>query len=138
LGVDNERERISLGVKQLENDPFSNFNQSNEKGATVKGTVTEVDEKGATVDLGEGLQGYVRASEITRDRVEDARQYLKVGDSVEAIHIGIDRKNQMVNLSIKALEEQEHKQVAQNYMNNDDKSGNTTLGDLLKEKLNKQ
>jgi len=138
LGVDTERERISLGVKQLENDPFSGFSQSFEKGATVKGTVTEVDERGATVDLGEGLQGYVRASEITRDRVEDARQHLKVGDTVEAIHIGIDRKNQMVNLSIKALEEHEHKQAAQAYMNSDEKSGNTTLGDLLKEKLNKQ
>lgn len=138
LGVDTERERISLGVKQLEHDPFSHFSQNYEKGASVKGTITEVDEKGATVDLGDGLQGYIRASEISRDRVEDARQHLKTGDSVEAIYIGIDRKNQMVSLSIKALEDHEHKQAAQNYMNNDDKAGNTTLGDLLKEKLNKQ
>ncbi|MDF2691003.1 MAG: rpsA, partial [Gammaproteobacteria bacterium] len=138
LGVDTERERISLGVKQLEHDPFSHFTQNYEKGATVKGSVTEVEERGATVDLGDGLQGYIRASEISRDRIEDARQHLKSGDAVEAIYIGIDRKNQMVNLSIKALEDQEHKHAAQTYMNSEDKASNTTLGDLLKEKLNKQ
>lgn len=138
LGVDTERERISLGVKQMEHDPFSHFSQNYEKGASVKGTITEVDERGATVDLGDGLQGYIRASEISRDRIEDARQHLKSGEAIEATYIGIDRKNQMVNLSIKALEDHEHKQAAQTYMNSDEKTGNTTLGDLLKEKLNKQ
>ncbi len=136
LSVDPERERISLGIKQLDKDPMSNFLGGNEKGAVVKGTVREVDAKGAVIDLGDGVEGYLRASELTRDRVEDARTVLNVGDEVEAKFIGVDRKNRTINLSIKALEDQEESQSVRDY-GRSSAAGTTSLGDILKEQLEK-
>ena len=97
LAVDVERERISLGIKQLDTDPFTTFLALNDKGAVVNGTVQEVDAKGAVIALGDGIDGYLRASEISRDRVEDARNVLKEGDSVEAMIINVDRKNRTIS-----------------------------------------
>ncbi|MES9981349.1 MAG: 30S ribosomal protein S1, partial [Candidatus Thiodiazotropha sp. 6PLUC5] len=102
LSVDPERERISLGIKQLAQDPFSLFVAANEKGSFVRGTVTEVDAKGAVITLADGVEGYLRASELSRDRVEDARAMIKDGQEIEAKFIGVDRKNRTISLSIKA------------------------------------
>ncbi len=133
LAIDPERERISLGIKQLEKDPVSAYAAEHRKGAVVKGTVKEVDAKGAQIELEDGTVGYLRASEISRDRVEDARSVLKVGDTVEAKFIGIDRKNRIVNLSIKAKDSDEEAEAMQDYQRS--APTGTTLGDLLKEKL---
>ena len=135
LAVDPERERISLGIKQLNQDPFSNYLAENPKGSIVTGTVTEVDAKGALVDLAEGVEGYLRATEISKNRVEDARTQLNVGDSVEAKFIGVDKKNRALQLSIKAKESQEDKQAIREFSKPNKQSGQTNLGDLLKEKL---
>ena len=135
LAVDPERERISLGVKQLDKDPFSSYLAANEKGSFVKGTVREVDAKGAVIDLAEGVEGYLRASELSRDRVEDARSVLKEGDEVEAKFTGVDRKNRTISLSIKAKDEDEEKQVIAGYTGEAASSGGATLGDLLKEQM---
>jgi len=134
LAVDAQRERISLGVKQLEKDPFSNFLAEHPKGSMVRGKVTTVDAKGAMVDLGNGIEGYLRASELSRDRVEDARTLLKEGDDIEARFVGMDRKNRSINLSVKAKEIQEEAQAMEDYARNTS-SGTTTLGDLLKEHI---
>ena len=107
LAVDSERERISLGIKQLEQDPFQNFLAKHEKGSLVKGTVKEVDAKGATITLADHVEGYLRASEIQRDRVEDASKLLKVGDNIEAKFIGVDKKSKNISLSIKAKDHDE-------------------------------
>lgn len=136
LSVDPERERISLGIKQLDKDPMSNFLASHEKGSIVKGTVREVDAKGAVIELGDGVEGCLRASELTRDRVEDARTVLKAGDEVEAKFIGVDRRNRTISLSIKAREHQEETESLQEY-NRSSVSGMTSLGDILKEQLEK-
>ncbi|MGE0081088.1 MAG: 30S ribosomal protein S1 [Thiohalomonadaceae bacterium] len=133
LAIDPERERISLGIKQLEKDPVSAYAAEHRKGAVVKGTVKEVDAKGAQIELEDGMEGYLRASEISRDRVEDARTVLKVGDVIEAKFIGIDRKNRIVNLSIKAKDSDEEAEAMQDYQRS--APAGTTLGDLLKEKL---
>jgi small subunit ribosomal protein S1 len=109
LQVDAERERISLGVKQLAEDPFNNYLSVNKKGAIVTGKVTAVDAKGATVELAGGVEGYLRASEATRDRVEDATLVLNVGDEVEAKYTGVDRKNRIVSLSVRAKDEADEK-----------------------------
>lgn len=109
LQVDAERERISLGVKQLGEDPFNNYVALNKKGAIVVGKVTAVDAKGATVELADGVEGYLRASEASRDRVEDATLVLSVGDEVEAKFTGVDRKNRVVSLSVRAKDEAEEK-----------------------------
>jgi len=135
LAIDPERERISLGVKQMEQDPFSNYLAAHPKGTNVTGTITEVDAKGATVDLGDGIEGYVRASEIARDRVEDARTMLKAGDEVEARFIGVDRKNRNLNLSVKAKDSAEEVEAVQDYSRNQAESTGGTLGDLLKEQM---
>jgi len=134
LAVDPERERISLGVKQLDKDPFSSFLASNDKGSIVTGTVREVDAKGAVIELVDGVEGYLRASELSRDRVEDARSVLNEGDEVEAKFTGVDRKNRTISLSIKAKDEDEEKQVIAGYTG--EASGGATLGDLLKEQMN--
>ena len=134
LAVDPERERISLGIKQIEKDPFSNFVAEHPKGAMLKGTVVEVDAKAATIDLGDEIIGTLRASELSRDRVEDARSVLKVGDEVEAKFIGVDRKNRTITLSIKAKEYAEEAEVLQDYSSNSG-GATTSLGDLLKEKM---
>ncbi|HKV96909.1 MAG TPA: 30S ribosomal protein S1 [Gammaproteobacteria bacterium] len=134
LAVDAQRERISLGVKQLQKDPFSNFLADHPKGSMVKGKVTSVDAKGAVVDLGNGIEGYLRASELSRDRVEDARTVLKEGDEVETRFVGVDRKNRSISLSVKAREIEEEAQALEDYARNS-ASSTTTLGDLLKEHI---
>ena len=134
LSVDPERERISLGIKQLEKDPFSNFVAEHGKGTIVKGSVKEVDAKGAVIDLGEGVEGYLRASEMSRDRIEDARTILSVGDEVEAKFMGVDRKSRAISLSIKAKDSQEEKEAIQDYTRGAEPA-TTTLGDLLKEQM---
>ncbi len=134
LSVDPERERISLGVKQLDKDPFAEFVAANPKGSIVRGTVTEVDPKAATVDLGDGVEGILRATELARDRVEDARTVLSEGDEIDAKFIGLDRKSRTVNLSIKAKEDDEEKAAVSDY-NQIESGGSPTLGDLLKEQI---
>jgi small subunit ribosomal protein S1 len=135
LAVDPERERISLGIKQLEQDPFGTYMATNPKGSVLKGTVREVDAKGALVDLGEGVEGYVRAADIAKQRVDDATQFLKVGDEVEAKFIGMDRKGRLLQLSIKAKDEAEMAEVLEEYQNAS--AGTTNLGALLKEQMRK-
>ncbi len=134
LAVDAQRERISLGIKQMEKDPFSNFLAEHPKGSLVNGKVVTVDAKGANIDLGNGIEGYLRASELSRDRVEDARTMIKEGDEIEARFVGVDRKNRSINLSVKAKELQEEAQAMEDYSRNTS-SGTTTLGDLLKEHI---
>ncbi|MFW9616854.1 30S ribosomal protein S1 [Aquabacterium sp.] len=136
LAIDVERERISLGIKQLDSDPFTNFTTLNDRGATVTGTVKTVDAKGAEIQLGDDIVGYLRASEISRDRVEDARNVLKDGDEVTAIIINIDRKTRNIQLSIKAKDNAEQQEALQR-LSADTKegSGTTSLGALLKAKL---
>jgi small subunit ribosomal protein S1 len=134
LSVDPERERISLGIKQLDKDPFANFVADNPKGSIVKGTVVDVEPKAATVDLGDGIEGVLRATELARDRVEDARSVLSAGDEVECKFIGLDRKSRTVNLSIKAKDEDEERAVVNDYQRGES-GGGTTLGDLLKEQI---
>ncbi len=135
LSVDPERERISLGVKQLHADPYSNYLAEHAKGTIVIGKVAEVDAKGAKIDLAEGVEGYLRSSELARDRVEDARSILNVGDEVEAKFVGVDRKNRTILLSIKAKDSQDEADALRDYSKGSDQSGATTLGDLLKEHM---
>jgi small subunit ribosomal protein S1 len=137
LGIDMERERISLGIKQLEGDPFSSFVGSHEKGSIVKGIVKSVDAKGAVIDLGGDMEGYLRASEVSRDRVEDMRTHVKEGDEVEAMVINVDRKNRQVNLSIKAKDNADQDSAMKKYSAESAAaaSGATNLGALLKAKL---
>jgi small subunit ribosomal protein S1 len=136
LAIDAERERISLGVKQLDKDPFSGWLAEHPKNSVVKGTVTEVDARGATVDLGDGVIGTLRASELARGRVEDARTMIKVGDEVEAKFTNVDRKNRTVALSIKAKEVHEEAEALSSYKSETASTpSGTTLGELLKEKM---
>jgi small subunit ribosomal protein S1 len=137
LSIDPERERISLGVKQLAKDPFSTWIAEHPKGTIVKGRVREVDAKGAIIDLGGGVEGHLRASELSRDRVEDARQFLKVDDEVEAKFTNVDRKSRTIALSIKAKEIHEEAEAVQSYRTGETSSG-TSLGDLLKEHIGGQ
>jgi small subunit ribosomal protein S1 len=134
LSIDPERERISLGIKQMDRDPFSNFVAEHPKGSLVKGKVTSVDARAAVIDLGEeGLEGILKASELSRDRVEDARSVLNEGDEVEAKLIGVDRKSRSIMLSIKAKESDEEAAVLQDYKGSE--GATTSLGDLLKEQM---
>ncbi|QBB70351.1 30S ribosomal protein S1 [Pseudolysobacter antarcticus] len=135
LAVDPERERISLGIKQLEQDPFGQYMASNPRGSVLKGTVKEVDAKGATIDLGDGVEGYVRVSDISKDRLEDATTALTVGDAVEAKFIGMDRKGRLLQLSIRAKDDEEMQSVLEEYQSAS--GGTTKLGALLKEQFNK-
>src|SRR4030088_1789164 len=136
LSIDVERERISLGIKQLEGDPFNNFVASHEKGKLISGTVKSVDAKGAVISMGGDLEGYLRASEISRDRVEDARTHLKEGDSVNAMVINVDRKNRTINLSVKQKEfAEENEAMAKLQSESAASTGSTNLGALLKAKL---
>ena len=137
LAIDPERERISLGVKQLDLDPFSRFLAENPKGSIMKGIVSEVDARGAVVDLEGGIKGQLRASELSRDRVEDARTMLKVGDEIEARFTGLDRKSRVVSLSIKAKDAHEEAQAMETYRDSPGGSTATTLGELLKEQISK-
>lgn len=133
IAIDPERERISLGLKQLDRDPFSSYAAEHPKGSIVKGTIREVDARGAVVTLDEGVDGYIRVSDISRDRIEDARSALQEGDEVEAKLIGIDRKNRMINLSIKAKDSQEEAEALEELSRSS--MSTPTLGDLLKEQL---
>jgi small subunit ribosomal protein S1 len=133
LSIDPERERISLGVKQLAKDPFSAYIAEHPKGTVVKGVVRELDAKGAIIDLGNGVDGQLRASELSRDRVEDARLLLKVGEEVEAKFVNVDRKGRSISLSIKAKDIHEEQEAMQNYRT--DSPTGTSLGDLLKEQI---
>jgi len=136
LSIDVERERISLGIKQLEGDPFNTFVANYDKGAVVDGTVKTIDAKGAVVVLSSDVEGYLRASEISRDRVEDARTHLKEGDAVNVMIINVDRKNRNINLSIKAKEVAEtNEAMAKLQSESAASSGSTNLGALLKAKL---
>jgi small subunit ribosomal protein S1 len=135
LSIDPERERISLGIKQLAKDPFSAFIAENPKGSIIKGVVKEVDARGAVIDLGNGIDGQLRASELGRDRIDDARAVLKVGDEVESKFIGVDRKTRTISLSIKAKEVHEEAEAVQSYRSDAPTTG-TSLGDLLKEQIN--
>ena len=135
LAVDPERERISLGIKQLDQDPFSLFVAANEKGSIVKGKIIEVTAKMAKIDLGENIEGILRASEISRDRIEDASTVLTVGDEVEAKFMGVDRKTRAINLSIKAKDYAEEAEVLKEYSGSSSTTG--TLGDIFKEQLDK-
>jgi len=136
LAVDPERERISLGIKQLTpgGDPFSSFVSEHGKGSIVEGTVVSVEAKGAVVKLGEDIEGYLRASELSRDRVEDARSVLNEGDKIEAKITTIDRKTRKISLSVKAKDLQEESEAVQEYTRKPS-GGSTSLGDMLKEKL---
>ncbi len=134
LAVDPERERISLGVKQLEQDPFGQFVADNPKGSLVKGTITEVDTKVAMVNLGEGVEGILRASEFARDRVEDLKMHLKEGDELEAKFVNIDRKARAISLSVKAKESDEEGEAMRDYAQTSAPAP-TTLGDLMKEQM---
>ncbi|PIV33355.1 MAG: 30S ribosomal protein S1 [Lysobacterales bacterium CG02_land_8_20_14_3_00_62_12] len=134
LAVDPERERISLGIKQLEQDPFATFMANNPKGSLVKGTVREVDPRGATITLGEGIEGYLRASDIAKERIEDATTRLKVGDEVEAKFTGMDRKGRTLQLSIRAKDEQELADTLAEYQGNASVV-TTKLGALLQEQM---
>lgn len=136
LAIDVERERVSLGVKQLEGDPFNNYCAMNDKGAVVVGTVKAVEPKGVFIQLADEVEGYLRASEISRERVEDAGTRFKVGDSVEAIVLNIDRKTRSIQLSIKAKDNVETNEAAQKAtVDSNAASGTTSLGALLKAKL---
>ncbi|HEV2268944.1 MAG TPA: 30S ribosomal protein S1 [Steroidobacteraceae bacterium] len=135
LTIDPERERISLGIRQLAKDPFSSYIAENPKGTIVKGVVREVDARGAIIDLGNGIEGQLRASELGRDRVEDARSVLKVGDEVEAKFTGVDRKSRAISLSIKAKEAHEEAEAVQSYRSSEAATTGTSLGDLLKEHI---
>jgi small subunit ribosomal protein S1 len=131
LAVDSERERISLGIKQLEQDPFQNFLATHEKGSLVKGTVKEVDAKGAVVTLADHVEGYLRASEIQRDRVEDARTLLKEGDELEAKFIGVDKKSKSISLSIKAKDSDEESHTIKDH--SQQTIGAPTFADIFKQ-----
>jgi small subunit ribosomal protein S1 len=131
--IDPERERISLSIKQLGKDPFSTWIAEHPKGSIVTGTVKEVDAKGAIIDLENGIEGYLRASELSRDRVEDARTVLKVGDRVEAKFTAVDRKVRTIALSIKAKDVAEEQEAMQAYRS--ESTTGTSLGDLLKEQI---
>ena len=136
LAIDPERERISLGVKQIDQDPMSLFMSEHSKDSIVKGIIQEVDVKGATVELSDSVLGHIKASEISQDRVEDARTILKPGEEIMAKFIGIDRKNRIVNLSIKAREASDEAQAIETYQKDTVKpASGTSLGDLLKEQL---
>jgi len=137
LAIDVERERISLGIKQLDGDPFSNYVATHDKGTVVNGTVKSMDGKGAVIALDGDVEGYLRASEVARDRVEDIRSHLKEGDAVSAMIINIDRKNRSINLSIKAKDHADESEAMQRISteNSGATAGTTNLGALLKAKL---
>ncbi len=135
LAIDPERERISLGIKQLAKDPFSAYIAEFPKGTIVKGTVKEVDARGAIIDLGNGVEGQLRGSDLARDRVEDARTVLKVGQEIDAKFTGVDRKTRTISLSIKAKEMHEEAEAVQSYRSEQTSTTGTSLGDLLKEQI---
>ena len=140
LAVDPERERISLGIKQMEQDPMGSFVATNSRGSIVRGTVTNVDAKGAVVELSDGVEGYIQARDIARERVDDATTKLKVGDQVEAKVIGNDRRTRQMQLSIKAKDYAEESEAVADYNRqaSEASAGNMSLGALLREQLSKK
>jgi small subunit ribosomal protein S1 len=136
LAIDPERERISLGIKQLEDDPFSAYLADHPRGSIVTGKVSAVDARGATIELAEGVEGYIRVADIARERVEDASKVLAVGDEVEAKFTGMSRKDRTLTLSIRAKDDQEESEAVKEYSNVS--ASNTTLGDLLKEQMDQK
>jgi len=134
LAIDSARERISLGVKQVAQDPLTQFMAENAKGAMVKGTVKSVETRGAVIELAGGVEGYIKANDLSRERVEDATKVLKEGDTLEARFIGVDRKSRIVTLSVREKEIQEEAEIVQEYSRNAS-TGKTSLGDLLKDQL---
>jgi len=134
LSVDAERERISLGLKQMDKDPMSAFLATHPKGTIVEGTIIEVDAKGAVIQLDGGVEGVLRASELANDRVEDARTVLKVGERIDAKFVGVDRKKRSISLSVKAKESEEEAAAVQEYTSSAAGSG-ATLGDIIKEQM---
>jgi small subunit ribosomal protein S1 len=136
LAIDPERERISLGVKQMDQDPLSLFLAEHPKGSILKGTITEVDARGAIVALADGIDGQLRAAELSRERVEDARTLLKVGEEIEARFTGMDRKSRIISLSIKAKDAHDEAAAVESYKSDGTApTSGTTLGDLLKEQM---
>jgi small subunit ribosomal protein S1 len=137
LAIDVERERISLGIKQLEGDPFTNFIASNEKNSVIEGVVKSVDAKGAVIGLTAEVEGYLRASEFSRDRIDDLRTHLKEGDTVQAMITNVDRKNRSINLSVKAKDIAEESDAMKQLRSEQAASaaGSTNLGALLRAKL---
>ena len=139
LSIDAEKERISLGIKQLESDPFAEFAASNDKGTIVNGTVKSVDAKGAVVELANGVEAQLKVSELSSERVEDATSILKEGDAVEAKIINVDRRNRVINLSIKAKDQAEEKAAISAVRNQEvEVAGPTTIGDLIKQQMANQ
>ncbi|MDF1866659.1 MAG: 30S ribosomal protein S1 [Saprospiraceae bacterium] len=140
LSIDPERERISLGVKQLESDPFSEFVSENDKGTLIKGKVIAVDAKSATIEIMEGVEATLKASDISRDRVEDARNVLKEGDEVEAVITTVDRKNRTIAISVKAKDDVTDKAALKEQREKADAeaTGPTTIGDLIKEQMSQK
>ncbi len=136
LVIDVEKERISLGIKQLSGDPFNNFISANDKGSIVSVTIKTVDPKGAVVQLADDVEGYLRASEISSDRVEDARNVLKEGETMTAMIVNIDRKSRNINVSIKAKDSADQQEAMQKFAQDTGTAGTTNLGALLKAKLN--
>jgi small subunit ribosomal protein S1 len=134
LAIDAARERISLGVKQVSQDPLAEFIAKHTKGNIVKGTVKSVEARGAQIDLGGGVEGYIKASDLARERVEDATKVLKQGDPLEARFVGIDRKNRVIQLSVREKEIQEEQEAVAEYSRNAS-TGKTSLGDILKEQI---
>ena len=133
LAVDPERERISLGIKQLEQDPFATFMAENPRGSIVKGTIKSVDPRGAMVELGDGVDGYIRASDLAKERVDDATKVVSEGDEIEAKFIALDRKTRNLTLSVRAKDDDELAEVIDQYQGRG--GSGATLGDLLKEQL---
>ena len=140
LSIDVDKERISLGVKQLDGDPFTSYVATHDKNSLVTGTVKSVDQRGAVIDLGTEVEGYLRVSEFSRDRIEDLSQHLKVGDVIETLIVNVDRKTRSINLSVKAKDQVEQNQAMQKLAadTSSASSGTTNLGALLKAKLNQQ
>ena len=134
LAIDAARERISLGVKQVAQDPLTQFMAENQKGVIVKGIVKSVEQRGAVIDLGNGVEGYIKANDLSREKLEDARTVLKDGDTLEARFIGVDRKNRIVSLSVREKEIQEEAEVVAEYSRNAS-TGRTSLGDILKQQI---
>ena len=138
LSIDPERERISLGIKQLEEDAFTLYVSDNDRGAIVTGDIVEVDARGALVKLGDEIEGYIKAADISRERVEDARTELKVGEKVEAKIINVDRKNRALGLSIKAKDMEDEKEAVQSLKDQDGAASPGTIGDLIKAQMDNQ
>jgi small subunit ribosomal protein S1 len=138
LSVDPERERISLGVKQLDQDPFTDYTNVNDRGAVVTGKITEVEPKEAVIELAEEVSGLLKASEISIDRVEDARNILTVGEEIEVKIVSVDRKNRTIALSIKAKEMDTERQAVREHQRSEaDRPSAATLGDLIKAQMDK-